>query len=60
MNIKKVLYGTYCKTIIFFYYCFRFGYPDPTYLDRVTEELEIKGVTINDIPALSVARKKRR
>lgn len=23
----------------------RFGYPDPTYLDRVLEELEAKGVT---------------
>ena len=24
---------------------FRFGYPDPTYLDRVLEELAAKGVT---------------
>lgn len=27
----------------------RFGYPDPTYLDRVTEELAAKGVTDHDI-----------
>lgn len=26
-------------------HCFRFGYPDATYLDRVLEELGAKGVT---------------
>ncbi|KAL4232125.1 hypothetical protein ACF0H5_009700 [Mactra antiquata] len=28
----------------------QFGYPDPTYLDRVTDELKAKGVTVDDIP----------
>ena len=27
----------------------RFGYPDPTYLDRVKEELAVKGVTEEDV-----------
>lgn len=54
-------WSTYCKLInlscqytdvkfkifcIYTLYCgFRCGYPDPTYLDRVLEELEDKGVT---------------
>lgn len=38
----------------------QFGYPDPTYLDRVTDELKIKGVTVDDIPALSAHRSRRR
>ncbi|KAH3786948.1 hypothetical protein DPMN_165066 [Dreissena polymorpha] len=29
----------------------RFGYPDKTYLDRVTDELKAKGVTLDDIDA---------
>lgn len=33
-----------CKEVIFFFFC-RFGYPDPTYLQRVQEELAAKGVT---------------
>lgn len=28
---------------------FSFGYPDPTYLDRVLEELAAKGVTEADL-----------
>ncbi|WAR21291.1 DTX3L-like protein, partial [Mya arenaria] len=31
----------------------QFGYPDDTYLDRVKEELEIKGVTEKDIDSVS-------
>ncbi|KAH3786997.1 hypothetical protein DPMN_165116 [Dreissena polymorpha] len=27
----------------------QFGYPDPTYLERVTDELKAKGVTLDDI-----------
>ncbi|XP_053407914.1 E3 ubiquitin-protein ligase DTX3L-like [Mercenaria mercenaria] len=38
----------------------QFGYPDPTYLDRVTEELEVKGVTVKDIPADHATRPRRR
>ncbi|XP_053407925.1 uncharacterized protein LOC128559644 [Mercenaria mercenaria] len=38
----------------------QFGYPDPTYLDRVTEELEVKGVTVKDIPTDHAARPRRR
>jgi len=29
-----------------------FGYPDPTYFDRVTTELEARGVTIDQIAKL--------
>lgn len=36
----------------------QFGYPDPTYLDRVTDELKVKGVTPDDIPSLSAASQK--
>lgn len=28
---------------------FRFGYPDPEYLDRVLDELAVKGVTKEDL-----------
>lgn len=35
--------GIYKEVIIFFLH--RFGYPDPTYLQRVQEELAVKGVT---------------
>jgi len=28
---------------------YRFGYPDPTYLDRVKDELAAKGVTPDDV-----------
>ena len=31
------------------YIHFRFGYPDPTYFDRVKDELTAKGVTEEDI-----------
>jgi len=34
---------------MWFYFTIRFGYPDPTYLDRVTDELKAKGVTRADI-----------
>lgn len=35
--------GIYKEVIIIFFH--RFGYPDPTYLQRVQEELAAKGVT---------------
>lgn len=28
---------------------YSFGYPDPTFLDRVLEELAAKGVTLEDL-----------
>jgi hypothetical protein len=37
----------YVSTCNIFY--LRFGYPDGTYLQRVREELEVKGVTMADI-----------
>ena len=42
---------TYITDMIIFWHCFRFGYPDPGYLDRVKDELAVKGVTPEDIPA---------
>lgn len=36
--------GIYKEVIIVFFF-HRFGYPDPTYLQRVQEELAVKGVT---------------
>jgi hypothetical protein len=30
-------------------FVYRFGYPDDTYLDRVLDELKIKGVTEKDL-----------
>ena len=35
---------------------FSFGYPDPGYLERVKDELAAKGVTVDDIPKISVNR----
>ena len=37
---------------VYLYTCMmgsRFGYPDATYLERVTEELAVKGITEKDI-----------
>lgn len=36
-------------TLPLFMYTLRFGYPDKTYLQRVREELAIKGVTEQDV-----------
>lgn len=33
------------KEVIIVFFPHRFGYPDPTYLQRVQEELAVKGVT---------------
>lgn len=33
------------KEVIIWFFPHRFGYPDPTYLQRVQEELAVKGVT---------------
>ena len=51
LGIESVTDSQFRHLYIFIY--FRFGYPDPTYLDRVTDELAAKGVTAKDIPTLS-------
>lgn len=46
MCLQNNLFDTYLKMYLYTISngC-RFGYPDLTYLDRVLEELEVKGVT---------------
>lgn len=35
-----------CLVYVHFHFPDRFGYPDPDYLERVREELEAKGITV--------------
>ncbi|KAH3787017.1 hypothetical protein DPMN_165136 [Dreissena polymorpha] len=35
----------------------QFGYPDDTYLDRVTDELKVKGITEDDITQILLKRR---
>lgn len=35
-----------CIRLFLFNFPDRFGYPDPDYLERVREELEAKGITV--------------
>ena len=46
INEKKALRIDFT---VWMYVVCRFGYPDPTYLDRVKEELSVKGVTEADV-----------
>lgn len=46
-NEGKIHRISFIQKIFFFF--FRFGYPDPEYLDRVLDELAVKGVTKEDL-----------
>ena len=42
-------FDSYMKQLVHghWFLCFRFGYPDPTYLQRVQDELAAKGIKEN-------------
>ncbi len=51
---RKYRFDEWTEYIVF---DFRFGYPDPTYLDRVKDELASVGITVDMIWILTIARK---